>query len=108
MSVVWGVAAVDLANRRGCGRLGSLHLAHRLPLARTCRLIVMLARVLGRAAAGVQANEHLEHDHGPLMFEHACGMGLEGLVSPERAHGINPAARAIGVEPTRAGSDAVG
>jgi bifunctional non-homologous end joining protein LigD len=39
-----------------------------------------LARLLRRAGSGVQLNEHLEAE-GPLVFEHACRMGLEGIVS---------------------------
>src|ERR1700730_3285146 len=34
-----------------------------------------LARVLARAGHDVQLNEHLEAE-GPLVFEHACRMGL--------------------------------
>jgi bifunctional non-homologous end joining protein LigD len=33
-----------------------------------------------KAGSGVQLNEHLEAE-GPLVFEHACRMGLEGIVS---------------------------
>jgi bifunctional non-homologous end joining protein LigD len=29
----------------------------------------------------VRLNEHLEHDCGPTVFQHACKMGLEGIVS---------------------------
>jgi bifunctional non-homologous end joining protein LigD len=43
-----------------------------------------LARLLARAGQGVQLNEHLEAE-GPLVFEHACRMGLEGIVSKRRA-----------------------
>ena len=39
-----------------------------------------LAKLLGRAKDGIQFNEHLAHD-GPAVFEHACRMGLEGIVS---------------------------
>jgi bifunctional non-homologous end joining protein LigD len=42
-----------------------------------------LARVLARAGHGVQLNEHLEAE-GPLVFEHACRMGLEGIVSKRK------------------------
>jgi ATP-dependent DNA ligase len=42
-----------------------------------------LARVLGRAVNGIQLNEHLEAE-GPLVFEHACRMGLEGIVSKRK------------------------
>jgi ATP-dependent DNA ligase len=30
---------------------------------------------------GVRLNEHLEHDCGLTVFQHACQMGLEGIVS---------------------------
>jgi bifunctional non-homologous end joining protein LigD len=42
-----------------------------------------LARLLARAGHGVQLNEHLEAE-GPLVFEHACRMGLEGIVSKRK------------------------
>jgi bifunctional non-homologous end joining protein LigD len=40
----------------------------------------MLANVIARAAPGLRLNEHIEED-GPLVFEHACKLGLEGIVS---------------------------
>jgi ATP-dependent DNA ligase len=40
-----------------------------------------LASVLRRAGAGVQLNEHLEHEDGEVVFRHSCRMGLEGIVS---------------------------
>jgi bifunctional non-homologous end joining protein LigD len=39
-----------------------------------------LATVLARAAPGLRFNEHLDED-GPVVFEHACKLGLEGIVS---------------------------
>jgi bifunctional non-homologous end joining protein LigD len=30
---------------------------------------------------GVRLNEHLEHPEGGVVFQHACKMGLEGIVS---------------------------
>ena len=39
-----------------------------------------LARLLARADSAIRFNDHLEHD-GPVVFEHACRMGLEGIVS---------------------------
>jgi ATP-dependent DNA ligase len=42
-----------------------------------------LARMLARAAEGVRLNEHLEAE-GPVVFEHACRMGLEGIVSKRK------------------------
>src|SRR4051812_7181386 len=35
----------------------------------------------GRAEPGVRRNEHLEHPNGLAVFQHACKMGLEGIVS---------------------------
>ena len=43
-----------------------------------------LARALGGARTGVRLNEHLEHYYGPLVFEHACRTGLEGIVSKRK------------------------
>jgi hypothetical protein len=40
-----------------------------------------LAPVLRRAGAGIQLNEHLDHDDALAVFEHACRMGMEGIVS---------------------------
>ena len=41
----------------------------------------MLAHVLARAAPGLRLNEHLDEEDGPLVFDHACKLGLEGIVS---------------------------
>jgi bifunctional non-homologous end joining protein LigD len=40
-----------------------------------------LASILRAARHGVRLNEHLEHDCGPTVLQHACKMGLEGIVS---------------------------
>jgi hypothetical protein len=42
-----------------------------------------LGRLLARAGSGVQLNEHLGAE-GPVVFDHACRMGLEGIVSKRR------------------------
>ena len=42
-----------------------------------------LPKLLARAAAGIQLVEHVELD-GATVFEHACKMGLEGVVSKRR------------------------
>jgi bifunctional non-homologous end joining protein LigD len=42
-----------------------------------------LATLLIRAAPGVRLNEHMEED-GPLVFHHACKLGLEGIVSKHK------------------------
>jgi bifunctional non-homologous end joining protein LigD len=43
-----------------------------------------VASLLARAAPGPRLNEHLDHDDGPLVFEHAYRLGLEGIVSKRR------------------------
>jgi bifunctional non-homologous end joining protein LigD len=40
-----------------------------------------LASLLRRVGAGVQLNQHLEHEDGEVVFRHACKLGLEGIVS---------------------------
>jgi bifunctional non-homologous end joining protein LigD len=40
-----------------------------------------LASILRMARHGVRLNVHLEHDCGLTVFQHACKMGLEGIVS---------------------------
>ena len=43
-----------------------------------------LASLLARAARGLQLNEHMDEANGPLVFAHACKLGLEGIVSKRR------------------------
>jgi bifunctional non-homologous end joining protein LigD len=43
-----------------------------------------LERMLGSAGAGIRYNEHLDEEDGPLVFHHACKLGLEGIVSKRR------------------------
>jgi bifunctional non-homologous end joining protein LigD len=43
-----------------------------------------LATLLSRAAPGVRLNEHLDHPDGPIVFDHACRLGLEGIVSKRK------------------------
>jgi bifunctional non-homologous end joining protein LigD len=43
-----------------------------------------LASLLARAAPGLRLNEHLDEHDGPLVFAHACKLGLEGIVSKRR------------------------
>jgi bifunctional non-homologous end joining protein LigD len=40
-----------------------------------------LASLLRKSRYGLCLNEHLEHDCGLTVFQHACRMGLEGIVS---------------------------
>jgi bifunctional non-homologous end joining protein LigD len=42
-----------------------------------------LAKLLATADPGVRFNEHIELD-GAIVFEHACKLGLEGIVSKRR------------------------
>jgi hypothetical protein len=42
-----------------------------------------LASVLAKASPGLRLNEHIEAD-GPIVFAHACKMGLEGIVSKRK------------------------
>jgi bifunctional non-homologous end joining protein LigD len=43
-----------------------------------------LASVLARAAPGLRFTEHMDEEDGPLVFQHACKLGLEGIVSKRR------------------------
>jgi ATP-dependent DNA ligase len=43
-----------------------------------------LAIALSRASPGIRYNEHMEHEDGALVFEHACKLGLEGIVSKQK------------------------
>jgi len=43
----------------------------------------MLAGLLGNAVPGLRFNEHIEAD-GPTVFQHACKLGLEGIVSKHK------------------------
>ena len=40
-----------------------------------------LASILCQSRPGVRLNEHLEHPEGAIVFQHACKMGLERIVS---------------------------
>jgi bifunctional non-homologous end joining protein LigD len=42
-----------------------------------------LAKLLSHAGPRIQFNEHIEED-GPLVFEHACKLGFEGIVSKRK------------------------
>jgi bifunctional non-homologous end joining protein LigD len=43
-----------------------------------------LASLLRRSHAGIQLVEHVEAEHGGIVFDHACRLGLEGIVSNRR------------------------
>jgi bifunctional non-homologous end joining protein LigD len=40
-----------------------------------------LASILRKSSPGARLNEHMEHPEGAVVFQHACKMGLEGIVS---------------------------
>jgi hypothetical protein len=40
-----------------------------------------LASILRQSRHGVRLNEHLQHGCGLAVFQHACKMGLEGIVT---------------------------
>jgi len=44
----------------------------------------MLTSLLARAVPGLRFNEHMDEQNGPLVFQHACKLGLEGIVSKRR------------------------
>jgi hypothetical protein len=39
---------------------------------------------LAKGAVGIRFNEHLEFNDGEAVFNHACRMGLEGIVSKRK------------------------
>src|SRR5439155_379587 len=43
-----------------------------------------LARLLATAGDAIQVNPHMEGDVGAAIFQHACKLGLEGIVSKRR------------------------
>ncbi len=43
-----------------------------------------LQKLLANTGNGIQLNPHLTGEIGPAMFEHACKLGLEGIVSKHR------------------------
>ena len=43
-----------------------------------------LASILRKSRHGVRLNEHLDHPEGHIVFQHACKMGLEGIVSKRK------------------------
>ena len=43
-----------------------------------------LAKLLSRAGPRIQFNEHLDHEDGAIVFDHACRLGFEGIVSKRK------------------------
>ena len=56
-----------------------------------------LASVLSKAGAGVRFCEHFDFDDGATVFQHACAMGLEGIVSKRKTRPTAPGAPRIGL-----------
>ena len=69
-----------------------------------------LASILRKARHGVRLNEHLEHNCGLTVFQHACKMGLEGIVSKRLGSRYRRAVRPMAQvqEPGGAGGEAGG
>ena len=55
-----------------------------------------LARLLARAGPDLRFNEHLVEEDGPLVFHHACKLGLEGIVSKRKDPGTGRGVRRTG------------
>ena len=55
-----------------------------------------LAIALAGAGAGIELNDHLEHDGGAIVFQHACKLGFEGIVSKRKDSHYFPAVRRTG------------
>ena len=55
-----------------------------------------LASILRQSRHGVRLNEHLEHDCGLTVFQHACELGCEGIVSKRLGSRYRSGARRIG------------
>jgi bifunctional non-homologous end joining protein LigD len=67
-----------------------------------------LARLLRGAGHGVQLSDHVEGNEGDAVFQHACAMGLEGIVAKRRDRPYRSGALprlGQGQEPGRAGCD---
>jgi ATP-dependent DNA ligase len=45
---------------------------------------VELARLLRRSAIGLELNEHIDDEDAARVFEHACKLGFEGIVSKRK------------------------
>jgi bifunctional non-homologous end joining protein LigD len=54
-----------------------------------------LARMITHAGPGIRLNEHIEVD-GPIVFHHACKLGLEGIVSKRKVPATDPVVHRIG------------
>jgi bifunctional non-homologous end joining protein LigD len=43
-----------------------------------------LARLLRRSAIGLELNEHIKDEDAARVFDHACRLGFEGIVSKRK------------------------
>jgi bifunctional non-homologous end joining protein LigD len=82
-----GVAVFDALHRRHKARDAILHAFDLLELdGEDLRPLPLgerkakLSKLLARAKAGIQFNEHTDEDGG-TVFRHACKLGFEGIVS---------------------------
>jgi bifunctional non-homologous end joining protein LigD len=76
--MVWGVCLIRRSSTPStCSRLDGTDL-RREPL-ETRK--ATLASVLRQSSPGLRLNEHLSHDCGVTVFQHACALGCEGIVS---------------------------
>jgi ATP dependent DNA ligase domain len=83
-----GVAIFDAMHRHGTVRAAILQAFDLLELNGEDLRPVMrgkrkarLARLVARAPPGIEFNAHNTDEDGATVFRHACGMGLEGIVS---------------------------
>ena len=59
-----------------------------------------LQSLLARASTDLRLNEHLEHANGVHVFEQACRMGLEGIVSKRKGSTVlGRLAQALRIDP---------
>src|ERR671925_1676616 len=57
---------------------------------------VLLIRLLAKAPAGLQVNDHIV-EPGDVVFRHACQLGFEDIVRSGSAHPTAPGARGTGL-----------
>jgi bifunctional non-homologous end joining protein LigD len=55
----------------------------------------MLARVIAKSGAGLELSDHLELDDGDFVFQHACKLGLEGIVSKRKGSPYGGGSRGV-------------
>ena len=61
--------------------LRSVDDVRQLPLHKRKHLV---AKLLARCGDGIHLNPHMEGDIGASIFQHACKLGLKGIVSKHR------------------------